>query len=168
MGVVEVPQSEIKRAKPSGTRWWVLTLAGAAAFWLANLIISLTPSATGYRSALSIQHLSMLVEAAVGGLVLAGIVAFALVRFPERIPGGGPVPKALILSVGTLLVVTALIEVPSKFGSGIADPGHWLFVATLFNAVRVLAMGLAIGLVAHARGTRGERRRVVSGQKKNP
>jgi hypothetical protein len=35
---------------------WVPALAGAAAFWLVNLAISLTPVAADYRAALSISY----------------------------------------------------------------------------------------------------------------
>ena len=147
--------------KPAGSGWLVLTLAGAAAFWFANLLISWTPAAAAYRTALSIEYLPMLVQAAVGGLVIAGIVAAALVRFPGRMPGSGPLSKALVLAAGALLVVTVLLEVPSKLSSGVEDPGHWLVVATVFNAIRVLALGFAMGLIARARDTRSDRHPLV-------
>ncbi len=66
-----------------------MTLAGAAAFWAANLIISLTPSATAYRSALSIEYVPMLVEAAVGGLVLAGLVSLTIGLLARARDAGG-------------------------------------------------------------------------------
>lgn len=49
---------------------WVPALAGAAAFWVANLAISLTPVAADYRAALSISYIHMLVEAAIGGTAI--------------------------------------------------------------------------------------------------
>jgi len=157
MGVVEVPPpgaGSAKPTRPTGIGWWAPTVAGAAAFWSANFVISLTPVAGAYRSAMSIHYLPMLVEAAAGGLVVASAVALVLVRYPERVPGAGPLRKALLLSAGSLVLLTLFVEVPSKLGSGVADPGHWLIVATVFNAIRVLALGLASGLVTRAGETR--------------
>lgn len=154
MDIVEVPPSGTRSRRPTrsaGTGWWVPALAGAAAFWSANLVISMTPIAAGYRSALSIPYVPMLVEAAAGGLVVAGALAFVLVRYRERVPGAGQVRKALLLGVGALVLLTVLVEVPSKLRSDVADPGHWLLVAAVFNAVRILALGVTIGLVTRPR-----------------
>lgn len=140
---------------PPRSGWLALTLAGAAAFWTTNLAISLTPVAAAYRAAMSIEYVAMLVEAAVGGVVLAGVVALLLVRFPHRVPGTGPVSRAMLLATCALVVVTLALEVPAKLGADVDDPFRWLLVATAFNAIRVLALGLAIGLVARA----GEARR---------
>ena len=148
-----VGHPESKPTRPAGTGWWVPAFAGAAAFWSANLVISMTPVAAAYRSALSIPYLPMLVEAAVGGLVVAG-AACMLVRYPHRVPGAGPLRKALLLGLGALVLLTVLVEVPSKLRSDVADPGHWLLVATVFNAIRILALGLTIGLVTRARRPR--------------
>ena len=60
-------------------------LAGALAFWVTNLAISLTPVAADYRAALSISYLPMLVEAAIGGTVVGVCVSWVLARFPERV-----------------------------------------------------------------------------------
>ncbi|MGZ5405223.1 MAG: hypothetical protein ACXWDL_11290 [Nocardioides sp.] len=125
-------------------------MAGAVAFWSANLVISLTPIAAAYRSAISISYVPMLVEAVFGGLLIGSVVALVLVRYPDRVPGTGPLSKALWLSAGALIVVTVFVEVPSKLRSGVSDPGHWLLVAMVFNAIRILALGVAIGLVTRS------------------
>jgi hypothetical protein len=117
---------------------------------LANFLISLTPIAAAYRSALLIAYVPMLVQAAVGGLLIASVVAVVLVRYPQRVPGSSPLSQALWLSAAALVLLTLTVEVPSKLGSAVSDPGHWLFVATVFNAIRVMALGLAVGLVARA------------------
>lgn len=161
MDVVDVPPSDVGSQSPTrsgGGSWWVPALAGAAAFWLANFVISLTPVAAGYRSASSIAYLPMLVEAAVGGMVVAVAVAVPLVRYPQRIPGAGPLTKALRLGLCALVVLTVVVEVPSKLGSEVTDPGHWLLVATAFNTIRVLALAMAVGLVARGRESRNEHR----------
>jgi len=151
MDVVEAARSRARRRpEPARGGWPALTLSGAAAFWLANLLISMTPLAAAYRSALSIRYLPMLAEAAVGGLVVAGVVAALLVRFGARVPGAGPLRQALVLAGCALVVLTLLVEVPAKLRSGVDDPVRWLLVATAINTVRVLALGLAVGGLARA------------------
>ena len=49
----------------------ILTIAGGAAFWLSNFAISRTPIAAEYRAALSISYYPMLLEALIGGLIIA-------------------------------------------------------------------------------------------------
>lgn len=157
MDVVEVPSSGPRRAKTPGPPrigWWGPAVAGAVAFWSANLVISLTPIAAAYRSAFSIAYVPMLVEAALGGLLIAGVVTLVLVRAPERVPGTGPLGRALWLSAAALVLLTVFVEIPSKLLSGVSDPSHWLLVATVFNVVRVGALGVAIGLVTR-RGPAG-------------
>jgi hypothetical protein len=136
--------------------WVSLTLTGMAAFWSANLLISLTPIAAAYRSALSIEYVPMVLEAAVGGLIIAGVVALIMVRSGTRVPGGGPLRRALFLAMCVLVAVTLLVEVPAKLGAGIDDPGSWLIAATIFNTIRVVVLGLAIGLVARRQAARAE------------
>ncbi len=153
MDAVEVPSSGPRNTKPR-TGWWRPAVAGAVAFWSANLVISLTPIAAAYRSAISIAYVPMLLEAAVGGLVIAGVVALVLVRHPGWAPGSGPLSQALWLSAGALLLLSVFVELPSKLRSGVPDPGHWLLVATVFNVIRVLALGVAIGLVTGAEQAR--------------
>ena len=165
MDIVEMRSSvsrDPRLTKPPKAGWWVLTLSGAAAFWLTNLAISMTPIAAAYRSALSIPYVPMLLEAAVGGLVVAGAVALLLTRFPDRVPGLGPLLKAILLAVGALVLLTVLVEVPAKLGSELAEPGHWLLVAMAFNTIRFLALGVTIGLIARGRATRRDRHREVT------
>ena len=81
-----------------------------------------------------------LVEALVGGLVIAFCVSFFLLRFFDRIPGKKPIFKALILS----FVAMVMIEVLSTLG----NPAHasvYLLLDTGMNAPRFLALGLVIG-----------------------
>lgn len=150
MDVVKVPSSGPRSAKreraPRGA-WRRPALAGAVAFWSANLVISWTPIAATYRSAMSITYVPMLIQAAVGGLLIATVVAAVLVRYQDRVPGTGPLSRALWLSAAALVLLTVFVEAPSKLLSGVPDSGHWLLVATAFNVIRVLALGVAIGLV---------------------
>lgn len=124
-----------------------LTVCGGLAFWAANLLISLTPIAADYRASQSIVYASMLVEALVGGLVIGLFVAYSLVRFRDSIPTRSSLSKSLVLSLLALAVVTVVIEIPAKFGSDTTDAVHDFVVATAFNVVRILALGVAVGLV---------------------
>jgi hypothetical protein len=130
---------------------WVLTIAGASAFWMVNLLISLilTPIAAEYRSALSIRYPYMLLEAAVGSILIGIVVSWALLRLPDRIPGNTPIVKSLVMSLIVLITVTALIEAPAKFtGSlGLGEPWRYFFIALMFNALslRIPALGIVIG-----------------------
>jgi deazaflavin-dependent oxidoreductase (nitroreductase family) len=151
------------RTRSAGTEWGFPALAGAVAFWLANLVISMTAVAAAYRSALSISYLPMLMEAAAGGVVVAGAVAFLLTHFPGRVPGGGPLRQAMLLSLGALVLLTVFLEVPAKLRSDVADPGYWLLVGTVFNTIRILALGVGVGLVIRARTIRRDRHRRVTG-----
>lgn len=142
--------------------WGIPALAGAAAFWSANFAISLTPAAADFRSARSITYGPMLLEAAVAGLALGAAVAFVLSRFADRLPGRSPLGKALTLAAGALLLLTVLVAGPSTLASDVTDPGHWLLVETVINAIRILALGMAIGLVARSRTNRRERHGLVA------
>lgn len=153
--------------QPLRARWRVLTLCGGAAFWLTTLAISMTPIAAEYRSALSIPYLPMLVEAAAGALVIAGAVSLLLTRFPNRVPGSTPLPKAILLTVGALVLLTVLVDVPDKLGSALAEPAHWLLVALAFNTLRFLALGITIGLIARGRATRQHRHHEATRRKEH-
>lgn len=122
-----------------------LAVGGGLAFWAANFAISLTSVAAEYRSALSIAYLPMLLEALIGGLVIGFCVSYVLLRFFDRIPTRSPFSKAIILSVGALAVVTIFIEVPSKLGATGSDSLRYFLIATAFNVVRILALGIAVG-----------------------
>jgi hypothetical protein len=165
VGMVEPERSGAGARGPVSaprTRWWVRVLAGAGAFWLVNLLISLTPIAADYRSALSIPYVPMLVEAAVGGLLVAGGLVFVLARFAEHVPGRDPLVKALVLAAVALVLATVLVEVPSKLPSDVTDPGRWLLVAAAINTLRLLALGVAIGLSSRPRTVRHDRHRQVT------
>jgi hypothetical protein len=133
-------------------------VAGAAAFWLANLVVSATPVAAAYREALSIRYVPMLVEAALGGLALGGVLAFVLVRHSSKVPGSSPLTKALVLGAAAVVVLTIAVEAPSKLASDVDRPAYWLLIATVFNLVRILALAVTVGLVADEGAPRRSRR----------
>ncbi len=123
----------------------LLSLAGGAAFWVANFAISLTPIAADYRAGLDISYLPMLVQALVGGLILGFGVSYCLLRYYERIPARSAVRKSLLLGVIALVAVTVLVEVPAKYFTETADATRYFLIGLLFNAVRILALAVVIG-----------------------
>lgn len=123
----------------------VLAVIGAAAFWLANLLISLTPVAADYRDTLSISYVPMLMEALAGGFIVGLVVSYCLLRFYEQIPISNSVGKALLLTIATLIVATLVLEIPSKFLDSVDDGVRLFLIALAFNGTRFLALGLAIG-----------------------
>ncbi len=123
----------------------VLAIMGGLGFWITNFAISLTPIAAEYRAGLSISYFPMLFEALVGGLIIGFGVSFFLLRFFDKIPTKNPILKSLILSSIALIIVTILLEVPAKFLTNTNDALHYFLIGTLFNILRILALGAVIG-----------------------
>ena len=123
----------------------MLAVAGGLGFWLANFAISLTPIAAEYRAALSISYLPMLLEALLGGLIIGFFVSYFLFRFFDKLPTKNPILKSVILSFIVLLIVTMLIEVPAKFLAPTSDALRLFLVGTMFNVIRIPALGIVIG-----------------------
>jgi hypothetical protein len=134
--------------KPKGI-WknaFVLTLVGGLAFWLANFAISRTSIAAEYRSAMSISYYPMLLESLIGGLIIGLWVSYPLLRFFDRIPLKDPILKSVILSSIVLVIVTILIGGPSSFYTT-NNVLRYFIIGTIFNVIRILALGIAIGYV---------------------
>ena len=123
----------------------ILAVAGGLGFWAANFAISLTPIATEYRAALSISYFPMLLEALLGGLIIGFCVSYFLLRFFDKLPTKEPILKSIILSFIALLIVTVLIEVPAKFLAPMNNALHYFLIGTMFNVIRIPALGIAIG-----------------------
>lgn len=120
-----------------------LATAGGAVFWIIDFVIAVSPIAAAYKAAFSISSLPVaLVEALIGGMVIAFSVSFFLLRFFKKIPGKTPIVKALILSFGAIAIIEGL--------SAIGDPAHasvYLLLDTGMNIPRFLALGLVIGFL---------------------
>jgi NhaP-type Na+/H+ or K+/H+ antiporter len=122
----------------------VLTIAGGLGFWVANFAISRTPIAAEYRAALSISYLPMLLQSLVGGLIIGFCVSYPLLRFFDKIPTRTPILKSVVLSFIVLVLVTILLQGPaSSFTS--SDALRYFLIGTMFNVLRILALGLVIG-----------------------
>jgi hypothetical protein len=118
-----------------------LTVAGGLAFWIVDFAISLSPISAEYMAAFSISYLPLaLVEAFVGGLVIACFVSFFLLRFFDKIPTKNPILKSLILS----FVAVVIIEVLSTFGN-LSNAYVYLLIDTVMNIPRILALGIVVG-----------------------
>jgi NhaP-type Na+/H+ or K+/H+ antiporter len=135
-----------KREKPHKAykNLYKLVIVGGAAFWATNFAISRTPIAAEYRAALSISYLPMLVESLIGGLIIGFFVSFSLLRFFDKIPVKDPILKSVILSSIALIIVTILLEGPARFLTP-GDALRYFLIGALFNVLRILALGMAIG-----------------------
>jgi hypothetical protein len=121
-----------------------LTIGGGVAFWLANFAISRTPIAAEYRAALSISYYPMLLESLIGGLIIGFWVSYFLLRFFDKIPMQDPISKSVILIFIVLIIVTILIGGPSSF-LATGNVLCYFLIGTVFNLIRILALGIAIG-----------------------
>jgi len=139
-------REKMKNAKGIWKKVFVLTLLGGLAFWLANFAISRTPIAAEYRAALSISYYPMLLESLMGGLIIAFWVSYPLLRFFDRISTKDPLLKSLILSLIVLILITILIGGPSSYYAT-SDVLRYFLIGTIFNIIRILALGIAIGSV---------------------
>jgi NhaP-type Na+/H+ or K+/H+ antiporter len=139
-------KEEKRMTQPQGT--WretlVLAIGGGLGFWVANFAISLTPIAAEYRAALSIPYRPMLLEALLGGLIVGLCISYPYIRFFDRIPTRNALSKAAILSFVALVIVTMLIEVPAKTFTTSSDPLRYFLIGTMFNVLRILALGVVI------------------------
>ena len=136
----------MKNSKGIWKKAFVLTLVGGLAFWLANFAISRTPIAAEYRAAMSISYYPMLLESLIGGLIIGLWVSYPLLRFFDRIPVKDPILKSVILSSIVLVIVTILLGGPSSFYAT-NNVLRYFIIGTIFNVIRILALGIAIGYV---------------------
>ncbi len=136
----------MKISKDIWKKVFVLTLVGGLAFWLANFAISRTAIAAEYRAAMSISYNSMLLESLIGGLIIGLWVSYPLLRFFDRIPVKDPILKSIILSLFVLVIVTILLGGPSSFYAT-NNVLRYFIIGTIFNLIRILALGIAIGYV---------------------
>ena len=136
----------MKNSKGIWKKALVLTLVGGLAFWLANFAISRTAIAAEYRAAMSISYNPMLLESLIGGLIIGLWVGYPLLRFFDRVPGKDPILKSVLLSLLVLIIVTILIGGPSSFYAT-NNVLRYFIIGTIFNLIRILALGIAIGYV---------------------
>lgn len=124
----------------------VLATVGGLAFWVVNFAISRTPVAAEYRAALSISYFPMLLESLIGGLIIGLWVSYPLLRFFDKIPAKDPILKSVLLSAIVLVIITILLGGPSSF-LATNNVLRYFIMGTVFNVIRILALGIAIGYV---------------------
>jgi hypothetical protein len=118
-----------------------LTGVGGAAFWITDFVISVSPFAAEYRAAFSISYLpTALVEALVGGLIIACCVSFFLLRFFDKIPTKNPILKALIFSFVSMVIIEVLSTLVNPNNASV-----YLLIDTGMNMPRFLALGMVVG-----------------------
>ena len=118
-----------------------LTVAGGIAFWIVDFAISLSPIAAEYMAAFSISYLPLaLVEALVGGLIIACCVSYFLLRFFDKIPTKNPILKSVILSFVALVIIEVLSTIVN-----LSNAYVYLLVDTGMNVPRFLALGIVVG-----------------------
>ena len=132
------------RSKVTWRNVFILAVAGGLAFWAANFAISRTPIAAEYRAALSVSYFPMLLEALLGGLMIAFCVSYCLLRFFDKIPTQDPISKSVILTFIVLIVVTITIGGPSSF-LATGNVLRYFLIGTIINVIRILALGIGIG-----------------------
>ncbi len=136
----------MKNSKEIWKNAFVLTLVGGLAFWLANFAISRTAIAADYRAAMSISYYPMLLESLIGGLIIGLWVSILLLRFYNRIPAKDPILKSVLLSSLVLVIVTIVLGGPSSFFAT-NNVLQYFIIGTVFNVIRISALGIAIGYV---------------------
>ncbi len=73
------------------------------------------------------------------------LVSYCLLRFFGNIPTNSPMMKSLVLAFVAFVAVTLFLEVPAKFLTTMSDPVHYFLIGTLFNGLRILALGAVVG-----------------------
>jgi len=130
----------MKENKETWLKTLKLALSGGLAFWAVNFLISLTPIAAWYRTALSISYNPMLIESLVGGLIIGCGVGYFLLRFFDKIPTKNSIIKSIILSFIVLLIIEALTTFLSLDNFSVD-----LLVGAGINVLRFLCLGVVIG-----------------------
>ena len=124
---------------------FILTMGGGVVFWVTTIAISLLPIAAEYRSVFSKASIQTVWVASLpAGLIIGFCVSYFLLRFFDKIPTKNPILKSVIISLIALVIMTILNLVPYSF-LGQRDVLHYFLIGTIFNVLRILALGIVIG-----------------------
>lgn len=80
------------------------------------------------------------------GTFIGCCVSYSLLRFQERVPASNPIRKAVRLSAIALTIALILIDIPMFFRDS-GDDVRYLLIGMLFNTIRFIFLGIAIGLL---------------------
>ena len=150
LNMMKSGEKKLTGSKGNWRKVVVLALVGGLAFWLTNFAISRTLIAAEYRAALSISYYPMLLEALIGGLIIGVWVSYFLLRFYDWIPAKNPMLKSVSVSLIVLVIVTISIGNPSSFKET-NDVLRYFTIGTIFNFIRILALGVTVGYVCKKR-----------------
>jgi len=143
---METPATDRTKRQTShefSKKLYKLTVAGGVAFWIVDFAISLSPIAAEYMAAFSISSLPLaLVEALVGGLIIACFVSYFLLRFFDKIPTKNPILKSVILGFVALGIVFILLGVAA---SRTSDALYVFLIGVVLNVSRFLLVGIVVG-----------------------
>ena len=125
----------------------MLTLGGGLAFWAATFAFSLLPIAAEFRNAFSISYgEGVLVGPLLGGMAIAFVVSWFLLRFLHKVPARDPLLKSLLVSCVALAAAIVMLRVAAI---GIdRDPTRAFFIGATLNVPRFFALGIAIGYLS--------------------
>lgn len=124
-----------------------LTIGGGFAFWATTIVTSVLPIAAKYRAAFSNWSiLETWAGSLLMGMLIGCCVSYSLLRRQARTPASDPIQKALRLSASALIVALILVDIP-MFLRGSGDALHYLLIGMLFNTIRFVFLGAAIGLL---------------------
>jgi hypothetical protein len=124
---------------------FILAIGGGLIFWVTSIATSLLPIAAEYRAAFSNWSIQTVwVGSILMGLIIGCCVSYIFLRFFDRIPAKSPILKSVILSSAALIIAVILIDVPMI----LHEPGaplYYFFIGVMFNTVRFLFLGIAVG-----------------------
>ena len=120
-----------------------LTFGGGLAFWAGTIAISLTPIRAEFRAAFSMSYIqTVLVEALLGGIIIACFVSFFLLRFFDKIPTKNPILKSVILTFIPYVINAILLGIAA---SRTGDALHIFLIGAALNVPTFLILGVVIG-----------------------
>jgi hypothetical protein len=122
----------------------LLTLGGGLAFWAATIAFSLLPIAAEFRSSFSISYgEGVIVGPPLGGMAIAAVIGWLLLRFCDKVPARDPVLMSVLLSCLALGAAIVMLRVAAIGVDG--DPTRAVLIGAALNAPRFLALGLVVG-----------------------
>lgn len=122
----------------------VLTIGGGLAFSATTIAFSLLPIAAEFRDSLSITYgEGVLVGPLVGGIALAFVISFFLLRFFSKLPTGDPVLKSVMLGFAAFGAALIMLRVAVLGADG--DSMRAFLIGAALNVPRFLALGTVVG-----------------------
>ena len=123
----------------------ILTIAGAAAFWIATFVTSMLPIAARYRAAFSNWSIQTVwVGSLFAGMIIGCCVSYALLRFSPKILTKNPILKSVMISAVALVISTTLVAVP-MISHVSKETLYYFFVGVAFDTARFLFLGFVVG-----------------------